>query len=161
MPPFLRNRKALRHISTRLWTRIYGRFIHSRRMKCHWFGMIKVGMNGKTKYHTEHADLTAPAIVKFGKNLKVQKYSRKLKCNYIMYDAEFGGIPVRIFFDPRTQRGKWNGLLTTDTGMEFFNGWRIYSRRRTHKVVFKDCKTNLGFGKCRSTSFASQIAAAT
>lgn len=63
------------------------RFIHSRHIKCHWLGMIKVGENGKTKYHTEHGDLTAPALVKLGKKLKLQKYSRKLKCNYIVYDA--------------------------------------------------------------------------
>lgn len=137
------------------------RFIHGRHIKCHWLGMIKVGENGKTKYHTEHGDLTAPALVKLGKKLKLQKYSRKLKCNYIMFDATFGGIQVRIFLVRRTQHGKWNGLLTTDTGMDFFKAWRIYSRRWALEVVFKDCKTNLGFGKCQSTSFASQIAAAT
>lgn len=137
------------------------RFIHSRHIKCHWLGMIKVGENGKTKYHTEHGDLSAPALVKLGKKLKLQKYSRKLKCNYIVYDAVFGGVPVRIFLVRRTQHGKWNGLLTTDTGLDFIKAWQIYSRRWTLEVVFKDCKTNLGFGKCQSTSFASQIAAAT
>lgn len=43
-------------------------FIHSRHIKCHWLGMIKVGENGKTKYHTKHGDLSAPALVKLGKN---------------------------------------------------------------------------------------------
>ena len=136
-------------------------FIHSRHIKCHWLGMIKVGENGKTKYHTKHGDLSAPALVKLGKKLKLQKYSRKLKCYYIMFDATFGGVPVRIFLVRRTQHGKWNGLLTTDTAMDFFKAWRIYSRRWALDVVFKDCKTNLGFGKCQSTCFASQIAAAT
>ena len=137
------------------------RFIHSRHIRCHWLGMIKVGEKGKTKYHTEHGDLTAPALVKLGKKLKLQQYSRKLKCNYIMYDATFGGVPVRIFLVRRTQHGKWNGLLTTDTEMDFFKAWRLYSRRWALEVVFKDCKTNLGFGKCQSVYFASQIAAAT
>lgn len=137
------------------------RFIHSRHIKCHWLGMIKVGENGKTRYHTEHGDLSAPALVKLGKKLKLQKYSRRLKCNYIVYDAVFGGVSVRIFLVRRTQHGKWNGLLTTDTSLDFFKAWQIYSRRWALEVVFKDCKTNLGFGKCQSTSFASQIAAAT
>lgn len=137
------------------------RFIHNRRVKCHWLGMIKVGENGKTKYLTEHGDLTAPALVKLGKKLKLQRYSRKLKCNFIVYDAVFGGVPVRIFLVRRTQHGKWNGLLTTDTDLDFIKAWQIYSRRWALEVVFKDCKTNLGFGKCQSTSFASQIAAAT
>lgn len=137
------------------------RFIHSRHIKCHWLGMIKVGENGKTKYHTKHGDLSAPALVKIGKKLKKQKYSRRLKCNYIVFDATFGGVPVSIFLVRRTQHGKWNGLLTTDTSLDFFKAWQIYSRRWALEVVFKDCKTNLGFGKCQSTSFASQIAAAT
>lgn len=134
------------------------RFIHRRRFKCHWLGMIKVGENGKTKYQTKHGHLTAPALVKLGKKLKLQKYSRKLKCNYMMFDATFGEVPVRIFLVRRTQHGKWNGLLTTDTDLEFIKAWEIYSRRWSLEVVFKDCKTNLGFGKCQSTSFASQIA---
>lgn len=137
------------------------RFIHSRHVRCHWLGMIKVGENGKTRYHTGHGDLTAPALVRLGKKLGLQKYSRKLRCSYIVYDAVFGGVPVRIFLVRRTQHGKWNGLLTTDTGLDFLKAWEVYSRRWTLEVVFKDCKTNLGFGKCQSTCFASQIAAAT
>lgn len=137
------------------------RFIHTRRVRYHWLGMIKVGENGRAKYHTEHGDLTAPALVRLGKKLKLRKYSRKLKCSYIVYDAVFGGVPVRIFLVRRTQHGKWNGLLTTDTGLDFIKAWQIYSRRWALEVVFKDCKTYLGFGKCQSTCFASQIAAAT
>lgn len=88
---------------------------------------IKVGEKSKTKYHTVHGDFTAPALVSLGKKLKLQKYSRKLKSNYIVFDASFGGIPVRIFLVRRTQHGKWDGLLTTDTGMDFFKAWEIYS----------------------------------
>lgn len=137
------------------------RFIHSRRVRCHWLGMIKVGDKSRTKYRTEYGDLTAPALVRLGKNLKLSKYSRKLKCNYIMYDATFGGVAVRIFLVRRTQHGKWNGLLTTDTTLDFNRAWQVYSRRWALEVVFKDCKTNLGFGKCQSVMFSAQIAACT
>lgn len=137
------------------------RFIHSRHIKYHWLGMIKVGENGKTKYQTKYGAHSAPALVKLGKKLKLQKYSRKLKCDYIIHDAVFGGIPVRIFLVRRTQHGKWNGLLTTDTELDFIKAWLIYSRRWALEVVFKYCKTNLGFGKCQSTSLAPQITAAT
>ncbi len=82
--------------------------------------MIKVGENGKTKYHTKHGDLSAPALVKLGKNSNCRSTAAKLKCYYIMFDATFGGVPVRIFLVRRTQHGKWNGLLTTDTAMDFF-----------------------------------------
>lgn len=53
--------------------------------------MIKVGEKGKTKYHTEHGDMTASALIRFGMRLKLLKYSRKLKFNHIMYDAVLGG----------------------------------------------------------------------
>lgn len=137
------------------------RFIHQRHVKCHWLGMIKVGENSKTTYKTRYGTLTAPALVRTGKKLKLAKYSRKLKCNYMVFDAEFGDVAVRIFLIRRTKRGSWNGLLTTDTALDFFKAWKTYSRRWTIEVVFKDCKTYLGFGKCQSICFASQIASAT
>lgn len=82
------------------------RFIHSHHIKCHWMGMIKVGENGKTKYQTEYGEMTAPALIRFGKRLKLQKYSRKLKCYYIIYDAVFGGAKVRVFLVRRSKHGK-------------------------------------------------------
>lgn len=135
------------------------KFIHSRRYKCHWMGMIKVGEKSTPKYHTEDGDFTAPELVK--RLAKDKKYSKKLRCHYIVVEATFGGIPVRIYLVRRTKHGSWNGLLTTDTTLSFFDAWEIYSRRWSLEVVFKDCKGYLEFGKCQSTNFASQIAAAT
>ena len=135
------------------------KFIHTRRYKCHWMGMIKVGEKSTTKYHTADGDLSAPALVK--KYKKEKKYSRKLRCHYIVVDATFGGVPVRIFLVRRTAHSSWNGLLTTDTSISFLDAWEVYSRRWSLEVVFKDCKSYLGFGKCQSTNFASQIAATT
>lgn len=136
------------------------RFFGDKRRKCHWLGMIKVGEKGRTKYQTEGKDLTAPELVKLGKKQGWQKYSRRLKCYYMTFDATYGGVPVRIFLTKRTKNSKWNGLLTTDTGLDFFKAWEIYSRRWSLEVVFKDCKTHLGFGKCQSVTFAAQIASA-
>lgn len=73
----------------------------------------------------------------------------------------FADVAVRILLVRRTNHGSWNGLLTTDTSLSFLEAWKIYSRRWSLEVVFKDCKGYLGFGKCQSTNFASQIAAAT
>lgn len=137
------------------------KFIHGLHVKCHWLGMIKVGENSRTKYDVGGQPFTAPQLVKKGKKDKVKKYSRKLRCHYIQYDAVFGGVKVRIFLTRRTSHGSWNGLLTTDTTLDFFKAWEIYSRRWALEVVFKDCKTYLGFGKCQSHTFAAQIAAAT
>lgn len=137
------------------------KFFGDGRRRSHWLGMIKVGENGRTKYQTEGKSLTAPELIKLGKKQGKQKYSRKLKCYYTVFDATYGGVPVRIFLTKRTRHSKWNGLLTTDTNLDFFKAWEIYSRRWSLEVVFKDCKTYLGFGKCQSVTFAAQIAAAT
>lgn len=137
------------------------KFFADKRRRSHWLGMIKVGEKSRTKYQLGDKSLTAPELVKLGKKEGKKKYSRKLKCHYIIYDVIFAGVPVRIFLTRRTQHGKWNGLLTTDTRLDFFKAWEIYSRRWSLEVVFKDCKTYLGFGKCQSRAFAAQIAAAT
>ena len=137
------------------------RFIHSRRIGCHWLGMIKVGEKSATKYLIDNRQYTAPELVKLGKKQKSIKYSRKLKCYYIVYDVKYGEVPVRLFFIKRSNHGQWNGLLTTDTSISFFKAWELYARRWSLEVVYRDCKGYLGFGKCQSTCFASQIGAAT
>lgn len=137
------------------------KFIHGLHVACHWLGMIKVGEKSRTKYKVGRREFTALQLVRKGKNEKLKKYSRRLRCHYIVYDAVSGGVKVRIFLTRRTNHGSWNGLLTTDMTMDFARAWEIYSRRWSLEVVFKDCKVCLGFGKCQSHTFAAQIAAST
>lgn len=134
------------------------RFIRSRHIKCDYIGMIKVGEEGKTKYHFERKDLTAPAIIKKLNKRGEKKYSRKLKCWYISTDVVFADTHVRLFFIRRSKRGPWSGLLTTDLDLGFFEAYKIYSRRWSQEVIFKECKGLLGLGKCQSANFAAQIA---
>ena len=139
------------------------RFMQGRHVKCHWLGMIKVGDagkgQGKMKFKTEHGLLNASALVrKFRNNSKIRKYSRRLNCYYMTFDATVDGMKVRLFLIRRGRKGQWNGLLTTDRELQFIKAWEIYSRRWTLEVLFKDCKQYLGLGKCQSTNFASQIA---
>ncbi|MBQ9436606.1 MAG: transposase [Bacteroidales bacterium] len=49
--------------------------------------------------------------------------------------------------------------MSTNTGLGFLDAWRIYSKRWTIEVVFKDCKQHLMLGKCQSTNFVTQVAA--
>ena len=58
----------------------------------------------------------------------------------------------------RSKRGPWNGLPTTDLALGFFEAYRIYSRRWSQEVIFKESKGLLGMGKCLSANFAAQIA---
>ena len=134
------------------------RFIRSRHIKCDYIGMIKVGEEGKTKYRFERKDLTAPAIIKKLNKQGEKKYSRKLKCWYICADVIFADTHVRLFFIRRSKRGPWSGLLTTDLALGFFEAYKIYSRRWSQEVIFKESKGLLGLGKCQSANFAAQIA---
>ena len=100
------------------------KFIHSRHIKCHYLGCIKVGEHGKTRYTYCGEELTAPAIVKRLNKKETKRYSRKLRCWYITADVTFAGIPCRLFFIRRSKRGEWGGLITTNTKLDFFEAYR-------------------------------------
>lgn len=137
------------------------KFIASRHLDCDYLGMIKVGDNSRTKYCFEGKDVNAPSIVRTLTKRKDVKYSRKLKCWHASCDVLFAGVKVRLFFIRRSQHGPWNGLMTTDLHLGFFEAYRIYSQRWAQEVVFKESKGLLGLGKCQSNDFAAQIASTT
>ncbi|MDR1624572.1 MAG: transposase, partial [Tannerellaceae bacterium] len=120
------------------------RFIRSRHIRCHYLGMIKIGEKGKTKYRFEGKDLTAPALVKLLEGRGKRKYSRKLRCYYMTANVVFAGTDARLFFVRRNRRGPWNGLVTTNRNLDFFEAYRIYAMRWSLEVVFKDSKGLLG-----------------
>lgn len=134
------------------------KFVRGRHIKCDYIGMIKIGEASKTRYHFERKDLTAPAIIKMLDKRGEKKYSRKLKCWYMSADVVFADTSVRLFFIRRSKRGPWSGLLCTDLKLGFFEAYKIYSRRWSLEVVFKESKGLLGLGKCQSSNFAAQIA---
>jgi len=131
-------------------------FITSRHVRCHYLGMIKMG---KTKYTYKGKEYTANQLVSlFDKPKKGRNYSRRLGCYYITVDVTFAGRNVRLFFCKRDKWGKWNGLITTNRKLDFFEAYRIYSRRWSLEVVFKESKGNLGLGKYQMRNFSSQVA---
>ena len=132
------------------------RFIASRRVGCHYLGMIKMG---KTKYAYEGKEYTANQLVALlDKPKKGRRYSRRLGCHYITVDASLAGCDVRLFLTRRGRHGKWNGLITTNRRLDFLEAYRIYSMRWSLEVVFKESKQNLGLGKYQMRNFSSQIA---
>ena len=131
-------------------------FITSRHVRCHYLGMIKMG---KTKYTYKGKEYTANQLVALIDHPKKgRKYSRRLGCYHITVDVTFAGRDVRLFFTKRDKRGKWNGLITTNRKLDFFEAYRIYSRRWSLEVVFKESKGRLGLGKYQMRNFSSQIA---
>lgn len=132
-------------------------FIKRRHIKCHLLGMIKMG---NTKYQTEaYGDLTAKGCIDKLKRVKKGiRYSKALKCHYGMMDVELDGVRIRLFFCRRGKHGKWNGLLTTNTELDFREAYRIYAMRWCIEVSFEEMKGFLGLGKCQARNFTAQIA---
>ena len=130
-------------------------FICSRPIKCHLIGMMKMG---KTRYKTKFGNLNASDIIDRLKKGKSVKYSRKLNCHYAYIDAEYSNRKIRIFFCRRGRKGAWNAFLSTNTQLDFFEAYRIYSMRWAIEVCFAEMKGLLNPGKCQCRNFSSQIA---
>ena len=131
------------------------KFISSRHIKCHLIGMMKMG---KTRYKTKFGNLNASDTIDRLKNEKAIKYSRKLNCYYSCIDAEYSNRKIRIFFCRRGRKGSWNAFLSTNTKLDFFEAYRIYSMRWAIEVCFAEMKGLLNLGKCQCRNFSSQIA---
>lgn len=106
--------------------------------------MIKMG---KTKYQYNGKDYTARALVELLNKSKMRRHSKRYGCFHITADVVFAGRKVRLFFTKRSKNADWNGLITTNTSLDFLDAYRIYSMRWSLEVVFKDGKSNLGLGK--------------
>lgn len=131
------------------------RFIKSRHVRCHFLGMIKMA---KTKYLFEGKKKSAKELIKFLQTSKAIRYSRRLHSYYGQVEVELSSVKVKLFFCRRTKSGDWNGMLTTNTKLDFFEAYHIYSMRWSIEVFFKEAKGLLGLGKSQSRDFASQIA---
>jgi hypothetical protein len=134
------------------------KFIVTRRIGCHFLGMIKMG---KTRYEVLGKNLTAKEIIERLRRTKKTKRSKLLGYYYGEIIVNFKGIEVKIFFCKTSKKGNWNGIMTTNTELTFEQAYKIYSTRWSIEVFFKECKQNLGLGKCQSQDFDAQIAATT
>ena len=130
-------------------------FIHSRHFKCYLIGMIKMG---KTKYATGIGNLSAPDIITKLVKSKSVKYARCIGYHYASIKASYAGMDVMMFFY-RKGKGSWNALISTDTGIDAKEAFRLYSRRWVIEVAHKEMKGLLNLGKCQCIDFAGQIAA--
>jgi len=133
-------------------------FIVTRRIGCHFIGMIKMG---KTRYVSSGKKLTAKEIVDFLRRKKMIKRSKLLGYYYAVAIVDLKGIQVKLYFCKASKKGNWNGMVTTNTELTFEQAYRIYSTRWSIEVFFKESKQHLGLGKCQSQDFDAQIAATT
>lgn len=134
------------------------KFIVTRRIGCHFLGMIKMG---KTRYDTYDKCLTAKEIIDSLRRKKKCKHSRVLGCYYAESIVHYKGIKVKLFFCKASKKANWNGMMTTNSQLTFEQAYKIYSIRWSIEVFFKESKQHLGLGKCQSQDFDAQIAAIT
>ena len=134
------------------------KFIVTRRIGCHFLGMIKMG---KTRYNVFDKNLTAKEIVECLRRTKKTKRSKLLGYYYGEMIVDFKGIKVKLYFFKASKKGNWNGIMTTNTKLTFEQAYKIYSTRWSIEVFFKESKQNFGLGKCQSQDFDAQIAATT
>lgn len=134
------------------------KFIVSRRIKCHFIGLIKMG---KTRYDAFDKSLTSKEIVDLLRRKRMTKRSKLLGYYYAETIVIFKGIEVKLFFCKCSKKGNWNGMMTTNTELTFEQAYKIYSTRWTIEVFFKESKQHLGLGKCQAQDFDAQIAATT
>ena len=122
----------------------------------HFLGMAKMG---NTTYKVEGRMKNAVELI--------AKYERerghechKYHCRYITLNGEYGrtGIAVRIFLVKYGHNTTWNIIVTTDMTMSFTRAFETYQVRWGIEVLIKDCRRNLGFGKCQSNDFDAQVA---
>lgn len=134
------------------------KFIVTRRIGCHFMGMIKMG---KTRYEAFGKNLTSKEIVDFLRRKRMTKRSKLLGYYYAETIVDFKGIQVKLFFCKSSKKGNWNGMMTTNTELTFEQAYKIYSTRWSVEVFFKESKQYLGLGKCQAQDFDAQIAATT
>lgn len=134
------------------------KFITTRRVNCHFLGMIKMG---KTRYNVLDKEQTAREIVDILRRRKKIKRSKLTGHYYAEIIVDFKGIPVKLYFSKASKRGNWHGIMTTNTDLTFNEAYKIYSIRWSVEVFFKESKQLLGLGKCQSQDFDAQIASTT
>ncbi len=132
------------------------KFVADSRHIGHIVGQCK---NDKRNYLYQGGEYSGAALKK--KLMTKWKRCRTLRMDYLQVDVGYKGVPLRLFFTRRHGSINERLLVTNDLGLSFTKAFEIYAIRWTIEVYFKESKQLLGLGKCQSTNFAAQIAAAT
>ena len=121
----------------------------------HVVGMCKMD---RRKFTIDGKELNSATIVKMHQIRSKTKSSKKYKSQYIVVNAVYKGIPVKLFYVKYKRAKTWTLILSTDTSISFNRAMEIYQIRWTIEVLFKECKQYLNLGKAQNTNFNGQIA---
>lgn len=124
----------------------------------HVVGMCK---KDNRRYVIDGKLLTAKALI--AKYKCKARTCRKLKMKYFIVDADYKGIPIRLFFTKQgySAEGDWKVILSTDLKLSFLRAMEIYHIRWSIEVYFREAKQSLNLGKCQSKDLDAQIAEVT
>lgn len=101
--------------------------------------LIRMIKMSKTKYDTVDGVMTANAIMaKESKRKGHVKYSKHYRFYYCEVAATFAGTPVKLFFYRYGKKGDWNALPSTNTALNAYEAYKIYSMRWAIEVSFAE-----------------------
>ena len=112
------------------------------------------------KYIFNGKEKTVKQLLDWCKRNKRIKRSRTIKARYAELIVEYKGYTMKLFFSQFNDRS-WNALLTDNRAMTFAEAIKIYTKRWSIEVFFKETKQHLGLGKDQSRDFDGQIASFT
>ena len=112
------------------------------------------------KYIFKGKEKSVKQLLDWCKRNKKIKRSRTIKARYAELIVEYKGYTMKLFFSQFNDRS-WNVLITDNRVMTFAEAIKIYTKRWSIEVFFKETKQHLGLGKDQSRDFDAQIASFT
>jgi hypothetical protein len=112
------------------------------------------------KYIFKGKEKSVKQLLDWCKRNKKIKRSRTIKARYAEMIVEYKGYTMKLFFSQFNDRS-WNVLITDNRAMTFAEAIKIYTKRWSIEVFFKETKQHLGLGKDQSRDFDAQIASFT
>jgi hypothetical protein len=125
----------------------------------HVVGMCKMD---KRKFEINEKEYNSQTIIKMNETRRGRVHtSRKFHSQYMEVEANYKGMPVKLFYIKYKNAKDWKLLLTTNLSLSFTKAMELYQIRWSIEVLFKECKQYLRLGKAQNTDFYGQIADAT
>ena len=128
-----------------------------RRIKDGAIHVITLLRDKKTGFTVKGVKMSAKTLIARQERIGF-KQCREYKSLYATVDAEYYGIPVRLFIIRYGRSTKYEVMVTTDTTLKFKQAFEHYQIRWNIEVLFYECKQHLELGKCQSVDLNAQIA---
>jgi hypothetical protein len=120
--------------------------------------IIAMAKMGKAKYSFKGCDYSTKELAQLLKQRKKVKWVKTLSLYCAEIEAEYKGVPLKLYFCKTSKRGKWHLLVSTNMKLGILKAYEIYSTRWSIEVFFKESKNYFGLGKSQSRDFDAQIA---